>query len=189
MPSQKCQTLGDELIFSLSKCLGTWQTPANSNCISVGDALTFQRSSVARAKISSFARIYTERRHAKKLMSHTLLFCESYTERKPSLVKPWEAQISPPRTDSPTPTQATTSSPYGHHCTAAATASSTPTTPPPGASPPTAPLPPGASTPTAPPPLGVSQPTVPRPLGASSTTELRPQVLPHNPCYCPHRLP
>jgi len=29
MPSQKCQTLGDELIFSLAKRLGTWQIPAN----------------------------------------------------------------------------------------------------------------------------------------------------------------
>jgi len=27
--SQKCQTLGDELIFSLAKRLGTWQTPTN----------------------------------------------------------------------------------------------------------------------------------------------------------------
>ena len=31
MPSQKCETLGDELIFSLAKYLGTWQTPTNTN--------------------------------------------------------------------------------------------------------------------------------------------------------------
>jgi len=29
MPSQKCQTLGDEFIFPLAKHLETWQTPTN----------------------------------------------------------------------------------------------------------------------------------------------------------------
>jgi len=29
MPSQKWQTLGDELIFSLAKRLEIWQTPTN----------------------------------------------------------------------------------------------------------------------------------------------------------------
>jgi len=42
MPSQKCQTLGDELIFPLAKRLGTWQTSTNGKFqlhITVGDAL------------------------------------------------------------------------------------------------------------------------------------------------------